>query len=99
LKKFSPCWPVDQKQLVQGLVVQDIPAVNLVTGNTVGKHSGSESVLGLVGVGIKEAQSILQLVAKTYRQVISWIYDIDCLLFGSLILRCRHLFADHRAAS
>lgn len=62
-----------QGMLVQGLVVQDLPAVNPVSGNTVGKHSGSESVLGLVGVGMKEAQSILQLVVKTYRLVISWI--------------------------
>lgn len=60
-----------QGMLVQGVVVQDLPAVNTVTGNTAGKPSGSESVLGLVGAGLREAQFILKVVAKTYHLVIS----------------------------
>ncbi len=60
-----------QGMLVQGLVVQDVPAVDPVTGfKSAGKHTGSQSVMGLVGAGLKEAQSVLQLVAKTYRLVI-----------------------------
>ncbi|XP_057366645.1 uncharacterized protein LOC130687486 [Daphnia carinata] len=58
-----------QGMLVQGVVVQDLPAVDPVTGNTAGKHSGSESVLGLVGAGLREAQFILQVIAKTYRLI------------------------------
>lgn len=59
-----------QGMLVQGLVVQDLPAVDPVTGfKSAGKHTGSESVMGLVGAGLKEAQSITQLVATTYRLV------------------------------
>ncbi|KAK4016529.1 hypothetical protein OUZ56_031486 [Daphnia magna] len=59
-----------QGMLVQGVVVQDLPAVNPVTGNTAGKHSGSESVLGLVGAGLREAQFILKVVAKTYHLIV-----------------------------
>ncbi|EFX89839.1 hypothetical protein DAPPUDRAFT_310104 [Daphnia pulex] len=60
-----------QGMLVQGLVVQDVPAVDPVTGfKSAGKHTGSQSVMGLVGAGLKEAQSVLQLVAKTYRLIV-----------------------------
>lgn len=59
-----------QGMLVQGVVVQDLPAVNTVTGNTAGKPSGSESVLGLVGAGLREAQFILKVVAKTYHLIV-----------------------------
>lgn len=74
-----------QGMLVQGVVVQDLPAVNPVTGNTAGKHSGSESVLGLVGAGLREAQFILKVVAKTYHLVISGFKKKLMSLIESLI--------------
>ena len=52
---------------MQGLVVQDLPPADPTTGNA--KHSKSESVLGLVGAGLKDARSTVQLVTRTYRQV------------------------------
>lgn len=53
--------------VVQGLVVEDVADVERSGDNKPTQHS--KSAVGLVGAGIQEAQSVLELTEKTYRMV------------------------------
>lgn len=55
--------------MVQGLVVDDVEPVEPKKDNSAKHAANTQSALGLVEAGLREAESILKLVAKTYRQV------------------------------
>ena len=56
--------------IVQGLAVKDSDIESDGTSNNKPTGQHSESAVGLVGAGIQEAQSVLQLIQKTYQLVI-----------------------------
>lgn len=57
--------------MVQGLVVDDVEPVQPKNDNSAKYTANTQSALGLVEAGLREAESILKLVAKSYRQVLS----------------------------